>query len=80
VTSSGFVFTESPTVRIDLVTTPDSVGTTYGDCELLGAVSVPGAAAAPEATEAMIPTIARTNSFFTLSSLFDRPTTCGRFR
>src|SRR5262245_31751040 len=36
VTPSGLVFTESPVVRIDFVTTPGISRTTYGSCELLG--------------------------------------------
>ena len=43
---SGRVFTESPTVRMDVTVTPGRVGTRYGDCELLGPVSVPACAAA----------------------------------
>jgi hypothetical protein len=41
VTPSGFRFTESPAVRIDLMTTPGSVLIKYGACELLGPVVAP---------------------------------------
>ena len=44
---SGFALTESPTVRIDFVTTPGSDRTTYGDCELLGPLIVFASAAVP---------------------------------
>src|SRR6266542_2225307 len=61
---SGLVFTESPTVRIDRVTTPDAAGNRYGDCELLGPVSVPGAAPATDTVAATTATTARLNNLF----------------
>ena len=63
---SGFAFTESPTVRIDFVTTPGSDRTTYGDCELLGPVIV-FASAAVAAVAATTTTAAATAVRFFIS-------------
>ena len=63
---SGFKFTESPTVRIDFVTMPDSARRMYGDCELLGPVCAPGSAiATADATPATSTASANIRILFT---------------
>ena len=68
---SGFALTESPTVRIDFVTTPSSDRTTYGDCELLGPVIV-FASAAVAAVAATTSTPATSAVRFFISQLPSR--------
>src|SRR4029453_11679583 len=57
---SGLRLTVSPTVNTDLVTTPGCERTTYGDCELLGPVCVPGATAGAPPTVAAVAAVAVT--------------------
>src|SRR5689334_23545569 len=48
-----FFFTASPTLSIDVNSTPSTTGTMYGDCELLGPVVGAGATTTDRTNAAM---------------------------